>query len=76
LGSFKTFAEVLDRFVDREPGPIGRDLKQDPARLAKIDGMKNIRDRITGVTARPNIDKFSRATANCSSSFGRGENAM
>ena len=57
FGELQTFAEVLDRFVDRESGPIGRDFKQDPARLTKIDGVKifAIDHRRDG---KAKIDKF------------------
>jgi len=57
FGELQTFAKMLGRLVDCKPRSFRRDFKQDPARLAKINGVKilAIDYRRDGETQ---IDKF------------------
>ena len=57
FGELQTFAKMLGRLVDCESRTVGCDLKQDPAGLAKINGVKilAIDYRRDGETQ---IDKF------------------
>src|SRR5512133_2321297 len=39
-GQGEALAEVLERLVDREAGPEGRDLEEDAARLPEVDRLE------------------------------------
>jgi hypothetical protein len=55
-------AEMLERLVEREPGRVGRDLEEDPARLAIVDGVE-VRASITGDTLYPSsTNRFRHAS--------------